>query len=101
MVEEIELIKYAMFQAFAVQSQATIYDPDELRKLRSWHGARTLFDNIYRAITESRQSDERKENNKYNVVLMIYQMCFAKSKECNFLQKEMLLETKSYLPRRS
>eukprot|EP00112_Aurelia_sp_Birch-Aquarium-sp1_P011368 Seg239.7 transcript_id=Seg239.7/GoldUCD/mRNA.D3Y31 product="hypothetical protein" protein_id=Seg239.7/GoldUCD/D3Y31 len=88
MAKEIELINSAMFQAFAVQGQATIYDPDELRNFCIRHGARTLFNNIYRAITEHRHSDQRKENNKYNVVSVIYHMCFAKSQKCNFLQKE-------------
>ncbi|XP_044179684.1 uncharacterized protein LOC114949318 [Acropora millepora] len=84
--KELKNIKTAIYQEFTVASKEQIYDPLKLKLFCISSGAPRLFDAILDAMTDPSHSSVRIELNKKRTVVMLYQLCYGLSQNCNWYQ---------------
>ena len=69
-----------MHRAFNVEKRTPIYKADELRKFCIEAGAKTMFDNVLRCITTSRQGQARQNTNQKVTAGFLLELFFRGAK---------------------
>lgn len=77
-----------MHQEFNAEQRPVIYDPIEFEQFCRRNGAPTLFTNLCQSMTDARHSEERREQNKYVAMTVIYELCYGRSQNSNYLQMD-------------
>jgi len=85
---EIRILKERLYEEFTVRNRPPIYEPNNLCHSA---GARTIFDSIFKAMTDPRHSCERQHSNTKRTVAIIYKLCYGLSQVCNWSQTDHAL----------
>ena len=84
--DEVKNLELALLRHCQKNKHPPIYEPAELFKFCSLHGAANLFNFVLASTTSSRHSADRILLNRKRTVAILYQLCFGLSQKCNFLQ---------------
>ena len=93
--QQIENVRLAMLQQVGsgLRSQTPPYDPDAVETFCKSNGAPTIFQELVQMMSHTRNDHAAKKQEKKetqcHAVVVLYQMCYTQSQQCNWMQRDV------------